>query len=207
MKAIIVLSAISISLVSSDLLAQSKAKDKTAATQSLFIDVHKLEPGKVKFEDVSGAHEKDLAVQKKHGVEFLKYWVDEEKGLVYCLSSSADSNAIRETHKEAHGLLPDNIYAVTPGTEAPGAGGKTLFMDVHEMGAGKVTAKDVEAAHQKDLAVEGKHGVHFINYWVNEKDGVIMCLSEAANSDSVIQTHKEAHGLVPVSIFKVKQGQ
>ena len=207
MKTILVLSAISISLVSSDLLAQSKPADRAAAQQTFFIDVHRLEPGKVKFEDVSGAHEKDLAVQKKHGVEFLKYWVDEEKGLVYCLSSAADSTSIRETHQEAHGLLPDNIYAVTPGTEMPGAGGKTLFLDVHEMGPGKVTTKDVEAAHQKDLAVEGKHGVHFINYWVNEKDGVIMCLSEAANPDSVIKTHKEAHGLVPVSVFQVKQGQ
>src|SRR5580698_5448838 len=42
---------------------------------------------------------------------------------------------------------------------------KNLYMDVHHLGPGKVTYKAVAAAHKKDLAVEGKYGVHFINYW------------------------------------------
>src|SRR5829696_6579873 len=79
-------------------------------SKNLYIDVHQLEPGKVKYEDVAKAHAKDLAVEKKYGVDFLKYWVDEQKGLVYCLSSSPDSAAIRHTHAEAHGLLPSHIY-------------------------------------------------------------------------------------------------
>lgn len=52
---------------------------KTAA-KNLYIDVHQLEPGKVKYEDVSKAHAKDLVVEKKYGVHFIKYWVNEEKG-------------------------------------------------------------------------------------------------------------------------------
>ena len=64
------------------------------SSKHLFIDVHQLEPGKVKYDDVANAHAKDLAVEKKYGVDFIKYWVDEDKGLVYCLSSSRDTQSI-----------------------------------------------------------------------------------------------------------------
>lgn len=173
----------------------------------LYIDVHHVEPGKVKYEAVAGAHARDLAVQGKYGVNFLKYWVDEKNGLIYCLSSSSDTESIRKTHGEAHGLLPDQIYLVTDGKEAAFNGQKNLFLDIHYLGAGNVSAKDVAAAHEKDLAVQRKHGVNFINYWVDEKEGIVMCLSEAKDSTAVIETHKEAHGLLPASVLKVKQGQ
>ena len=78
---------------------------------------------------------------------------------------------------------------------------------MHYFDAGKVTAKDVAAAHQKDLAVEKKYGVNFINYWVDEKEGVVMCLSQAKDSNAVIQTHKEAHGLLPAYVEQVKPGK
>jgi hypothetical protein len=198
------------SLISFHLSAQTNKVDTShqyRGGKQLFIDVHRLEPGKVTYEAVAGAHAKDLAVQKKYGVQFKKYWVDEDKGLVYCLSSSSDSGSIRKTHAEAHGLLPDHIYPVTGGMEAALKGQKNLFLDIHYLGAGKVSAKDVAAAHQKDLAVQQKHGVNFINYWVDEKEGVVMCLSEAKDSTSIIQTHKEAHGLLPAVVMKVKQGE
>ena len=65
----------------------------------------------------------------------------------------------------------------------------------------------VAAADKKRLAVEEKYGVNFINYWVDEKAGLVMCLSEAADSNAIIKTHKEAHGLIPVEILRVTQGQ
>src|SRR4051812_2343815 len=111
--------------------------------KSMYIDVHQLEPGKVKFEDVAKAHAKDLATQASFGVDFMKYWVDEEKGLIYCLSSSGDSSSIRMTHELAHGLLPDHIYQVTSGQEGETTGENDLYLDIHELGAGKVTAKNV----------------------------------------------------------------
>ena len=174
---------------------------------NLYIDVHQLTPGKVKFEDVAAAHVKDLAVENKYGVHFINYWVDEAKGLVYCLSSTDDSSSIRKTHAEAHGLLPDHIFKVTEGSAAALTGNKNLFLDIHKLGAGNVTAAAVADAHKKDLAVQGKYGVNFINYWVDEKAGVVMCLSEAADSNAIIATHKEAHGLIPVEILRVKQGE
>jgi hypothetical protein len=174
---------------------------------NLYIDVHQLEPGKVKFEDVAGAHAKDLAVEKKYGVHFINYWVDEQQGLIYCLSSAPDTAAIRKTHAEAHGLLPAYTVQVTSGTAAALKGNKKLFLDIHRLGAGNVTAAAVAGAHQKDLAVQGKYGVNFINYWVDEKEGVVYCLSQADDAQSVINTHKEAHGLIPVEVRVVKQGQ
>lgn len=180
---------------------------ESKATTHLYIDVHHLEPGKVEFKDVAAAHAKDFAVEKKYGVNFIKYWVDKDKGLVYCLSSSPDTASITKTHAEAHGLLPTEIYEVTDGKEATLDNQKNYYLDVHELGAGNVTAAAVADAHKKDLAVEGKYNVNFINYWVNEKEGVVMCLSQAPDSSAVIKTHKEAHGLLPAYISTVKQGK
>ena len=192
-----------------NIMAQT-SKGKTISktkNENLYIDVHQLEPGKVKYEDVAKAHAKDLAIEKKYGVNFIKYWVDEEKGLVYCLSSAPDSESIRKTHAEAHGLLPQYIYKVTGGIPSTATGEKNYFLDVHYLGAGNVTVKDVAGAHEKDLAVEKKYDVNFINYWVDEKNGVVMCLSQAKDSNAVIQTHKEAHGLLPAYVLKVKEGE
>src|ERR1044071_7822616 len=102
-------------LISADVMSQTPKPGVQAdslKTKHLFIDVHQLQPGKVKYADVAEAHKKDLAIQGKYGVNFIKYWVDENKGLVYCLSSSADSASIAKTHAEAHGLVPSYVYDV-----------------------------------------------------------------------------------------------
>lgn len=194
------------SLAFSHLSAQTGG-DGGAGAKHLFIDVHQMEPGKVKFADVAAAHAKDKAVQGKYGVDFIKFWVDENKGVVYCLSSASDTASIRKTHAEAHGLMPAHIYEVTDGPQAAIKNPKNLLLDVHYLGAGKVTAKDVAGAHQKDLAVEKKHNANFVNYYVDEKQGVVMCLVEAKDSSALLATHKEAHGLMPNDVMKVKQGQ
>jgi hypothetical protein len=175
-------------------------------TKHLFLDVHRLTPG-IKPEAVAQAHQKDLAVEGKYGVDLKKYWVAQDEGLVFCLASATDSESLRKTHAEAHGLLPDNIYLVDEGTEAELTGKNNLFLDIHHLGEGKVSVKDVAAAHEKDLAVQKKYGANFINYWVNEKEGVVMCLVEAKDSAALVNTHKEAHGLLPDKIYRVKQGQ
>ena len=193
-------------LVSLDTSAQSNS-GSAVGDKKMYIDVHLLEPGKVKFDDVAGAHAKDLAVQGKHGVSFVKYWVDEEQGQVYCLSSAGDSASVRKAHAEAHGLLPAYTLEVTEGEAAALRGDKELFLDIHQLGAGNVTAAAVADAHKKDLAVQDKYGVNFINYWVDEKAGVVLCLSEAKDAKSVVGTHKEAHGLIPAEVRKVKQGE
>ncbi len=178
----------------------------TTKEKKLFLDVHDLGAGHVAFADVAEAHKKDLAVQGKYDVNFIKFWVDEAAGKVYCLSEAPDEAMIHKTHQEAHGLLPDRIELVTDGPEASVKGDRQLFWDIHKLGPGSVTAQDVAGAHEKDLATQGKYNVSFINYWVDEKAGLVMCLSEAPDSLSVIKTHTEAHGLVPSSVARVKEG-
>ncbi len=191
---------------STDLLAQ-QANFKSQGSKNLYLDVHHLGAGKANAKDVAEAHKKDLAVQDKYGVKFIKYWVDETKGDIYCLASAPDTGSLRKTHAEAHGLLPDQVNEVTAGTETPESGKNDFFLDLHEFGPGKVSAKDVAGAHQKDLVIQKKYGVNLINYWVDEKRGTVMCLAQAPDADALIKTHKEAHGLIPVSVTKVKQGQ
>lgn len=176
-------------------------------SKNIYIDVHHLGAGKVTVKEVEAAHQKDLATQKAYGVTFLKYWFDENTGDVYCLSSADNPESIGKTHAEAHGLLPDEFYQVTGGQEAAIKGKNSLYLDIHQLGAGKVTAADVAGAHQKDLAVQGKYGVNLINYWVDEKRGTVICLAQAPDSAALINTHKEAHGLIPIKVMKVKQGQ
>jgi hypothetical protein len=176
-------------------------------TKHLYLDVHNLEPGKVTFDAVAGAHQKDLATQGKYDVSFLKYWVDESAGKVYCLVESPDSASVFRTHKEAHGLTPDLVQQVSDGLEAAAKGGRNLYLDIHRLGAGNVTTKAVADAHTKDLAVQGKYDVNFIDYWVDIKSGTVVCLSEADNEKSIVSTHKEAHGLLPAEVHQVKQGQ
>jgi hypothetical protein len=203
-------SLVTLSMVSFNVSAQTNKKDfmtQSTGGKSLFIDVHHLGPGNVNADAVAKAHAKDLATEKKYGVNFLKYWVDEKEGVIMCLAEAKDSASIAKTHKEAHGLLPDHVYKVTDGEQAALKGNKNLFLDIHQLGAGNVTAKDVAAAHQKDLVVEKKYDVNFINYWVDEKNGVVMCLAEAKDSAAMVQTHKEAHGLIPQTVMKVKQSQ
>ncbi len=179
-------------------------EEKLHTPKKLYIDVHDL--GNVSFADVEEAHKKDLATQGKYDVNFIKYWVDEEAGKVYCLSEAAGPQMITKTHEEAHGLKPARIHLVSDGPEVS-LTGKQLYLDIHKLGPGNVTAKAVAEAHDKDLAVQDKYNVSFINYWVDEKEGVVMCLSEAPDSSAVIKTHTEAHGLIPHQIGKVKQGQ
>lgn len=200
---------LSIGLFSPHLFAQTPQPDRSKKNQSsthLYLDVHHVGAGNVTAKEAGGAHQKDLATQKKYGVNFIKYWVDESNGNIYCLAEAPDSQSIRKTHAEAHGLVPDEVHLVTGGDEASIKGNKDLYLDLHTMGAGKVNASAVAGAHQKDLAVQKKHGVNLINYWVDEKNGTVMCLAQAPNADSLISTHREAHGLLPVRVDKVKQG-
>lgn len=185
------------------LLAAGCQGPASPAATSTFIDVHEFGPGQVNAAAVAEAHQKDLQAQGKHGVRFLDYWVDEVHGTVYCLSEARDAHSVVDTHREAHGLLPTAVLPVTAGQAAALTGGKDLYIDIHELGAGNVSAAAVAAAHQKDLQVEGQYGVNFINYWVDEANGKVVCLSEAPSADAVRETHRHAHGLLPSRIVKV----
>ncbi len=80
----------------------------------LYMDIHKHVPG-LTAAAVAGAHARDLEVQKKHGVQYLKYWYDEGSGKVFCLVSAPNKEAAIKVHREAHGLLADEVIEVKEG--------------------------------------------------------------------------------------------
>jgi hypothetical protein len=77
-------------------------------------------------------------------------------------------------------------------------------MDVHHKVKG-ATAKDVAEAHRKDLETQGKYGVRYLRYWLDEKAGRIYCLAEAPDKEAAIRVHREAHGLVADEINEVSE--
>lgn len=80
----------------------------------LFMDRHDVEG--ITPEDLARAHEKDLEVQHKHGAKYLHYWHDQARGRAFCLVEAPSKEAAVEVHREAHGLLANEIIEVDPGT-------------------------------------------------------------------------------------------
>ena len=80
----------------------------------LFMDVHSL--GEVSLADVAKAHEADLAIQGQHDVSYLRYWVDERQGKIFCLCEAPNAEAANTVHREAHGLVAEEIYEVQEGS-------------------------------------------------------------------------------------------
>ena len=81
----------------------------------LFMDVHHMDGG-VSAEDVAGAHQKDLEVQGQYGVDYKSYWVDEANGKIFCLVDAPDAETAARVHREAHGLVADEIFPVSEGS-------------------------------------------------------------------------------------------
>lgn len=90
----------------------------------LYMDRHDVKG--VTPEALAEAHEKDLAVQHKHGANYKHYWHDERRGCVFCLVEAPNKAAAVQVHREAHGLLANEIIEVDPATV------KAFFGDIDE---------------------------------------------------------------------------
>ncbi len=77
-----------------------------------------------------------------------------------------------------------------------------LYLDVHHIEG--VTAEAVESAHKLDLAVQEKHGVKYMKYWLNEEAGTVFCFCDARDREAAIAVHREAHGLIAEGIIEVE---
>ena len=80
----------------------------------LFMDVHSLGDA-VTMKDVAEAHAADLVHQDHHDVKYLRYWVDEQEGKFFCLVDAPDAESANTVHREAHGLVADEIYPESEG--------------------------------------------------------------------------------------------
>jgi len=81
----------------------------------LFLDVHQLD-GAVTMDDVATAHLADLQTQGKYDVRYLRYWVDEGAGQIFCLVEAPSADAAASVHREAHGLVATHVHQVQEGS-------------------------------------------------------------------------------------------
>jgi class 3 adenylate cyclase len=75
------------------------------------MDRHDI-PG-VRAADVAQAHLSDLGVEGKHGVRFLTYWFDPDRGEAFCLAEAPTGESLTAVHQESHGLIPNEIISVS----------------------------------------------------------------------------------------------
>ena len=81
----------------------------------LYLDVHYKVDG-INTQTAAEGHQKDLAVQGKYGVSYLRYWFDEGTGKVFCLCQAPSKEAAAAVHREAHGMMADEIIEVKEGS-------------------------------------------------------------------------------------------
>jgi hypothetical protein len=82
---------------------------------ALYMDIHNV-PG-VTTGAAAEAHAKDLQTQAQHeGVDYMRYWVDEAAGKIFCLVEAPTAEAAHTVHREAHGLVADEIFEVREGS-------------------------------------------------------------------------------------------
>ena len=81
----------------------------------LYMDVHNIDGG-VAVDDVAQAHIADLQTQGSYDVKYLRYWVNEPQGKVFCLVEAPSAVAAATVHREAHGLVADSIFEVQEGS-------------------------------------------------------------------------------------------
>jgi hypothetical protein len=81
----------------------------------LYMDIHTITDG-VAADDVAKAHMADLQTQGKYDVNYLRYWVNEGHGKVFCLVEAPSADAACTVHREAHGLVADEVFQVQEGS-------------------------------------------------------------------------------------------
>lgn len=76
----------------------------------IYMDLH-IVPG-VTAQQVAEAHLLDVKIQDAFCCKAMTYWLDEDKGCVFCLIEAPDKESVREMHEKAHGLIPHEIISV-----------------------------------------------------------------------------------------------
>jgi len=78
----------------------------------MYMDIHEIQGATA--EAVAKAHSADVETQKKYGVEYHKYWLNESTGKIFCLCTAPSAEAANRVHREAHGLVAAKLIEVAP---------------------------------------------------------------------------------------------
>jgi class 3 adenylate cyclase len=76
----------------------------------IFIDRHDMLGAT--SEQVAEAHRRDVDIQDRHGVKYMAYWFDEDRGSAFCLVHAPDAATAEQVHREAHGEIANAIIPV-----------------------------------------------------------------------------------------------
>ena len=77
---------------------------------SLYLDIHHQVDG-LTAETVEAAHAKDLEIQARYGVKYLKSWFDERRRKVFCLVEAPSKDAAIAVHR-THGWVADEVIEI-----------------------------------------------------------------------------------------------
>ena len=78
----------------------------------LYMDIHNIDG--VTPEALAKAHAADVEAQATHGVNYIKYWINEHRCKAFCLVQAPTPEAAMAVHREAHGFLAEKIIEVDP---------------------------------------------------------------------------------------------
>jgi class 3 adenylate cyclase len=123
----------------------------------LYMDIHELPEG-ITPEDIAKAHEKDMEIQRKYGVEYSKYWVNESGRKLFCLAHAPNAEAAERVHREAHGMMAEKIIEIQPdlaegilGSVQTNTAGAAVLPDRHERDPGIRTILFTDIANSTAL--------------------------------------------------------
>ncbi|MEJ0082220.1 MAG: nickel-binding protein [Puia sp.] len=77
----------------------------------IYMDIHQV-PG-IEAMDCAKAHQMDMQIQHQYHCKCMTYWIDEPRGVVFCLIEGPDKAVVEEMHKNSHGLIPNKIIEVS----------------------------------------------------------------------------------------------
>jgi class 3 adenylate cyclase len=150
----------------------------------IYMDIH-ADLGDVTEQDIKDAHERDLAIQDKYGVQFLTFWFNSADGEAFCLVDAPTQEAAIAVHKESHGLVPHNMVEV----EKPSV---SLFMGDWEKNSPNI------ARHDDGHLDTGLRAVMFTDLvgstQISSRDGDAAAMELLERHDLIVREALSSHG-------------
>ena len=87
----------------------------------LFMDIHQKLPAEADSTALAAAHRADLQAQGRYGTNYVGYWFAPAARKAFCLVEAPDAASAAQVHREAHGMVADEVYGVErgPASEHP----------------------------------------------------------------------------------------
>jgi AraC-like DNA-binding protein len=101
----------SIRIKTNGILLRTSKLEQIIRNMPIYMDIHQV-PG-IEAIDAAKAHQMDMKIQHEYHCKCMTYWIDEPRGVVFCLIEGPDKAVVEEMHKNSHGLIPNKIIEVS----------------------------------------------------------------------------------------------